>query len=186
MTDSVSIANAALTLLEADQITSLDDAKTNAKIVKAVYARVYDYVLRQHPWNCAMRRAAIPAESAAPAFGFARQFPLPTDPLCLRLVELVGTDERHEIEGRKILTDAPSPLKIRYVARVTEDQLDADCAEAIAYYLAVQIAPRVKNTAAAERMLSAFEKVLARARSADAMECSPPEQEESSIIQARW
>lgn len=186
MTDIVSIANHALTLLEADLITGPDDNRTNAKIVRAAYERVYRYVLRQHTWNCAMCRKSLPAEAEAPAFGYDRQFLLPTEPLCLRLVEIVDTDEPHEVEGRKILTNAAAPLKVRYIGRVSEDQLDPGIAEVIGTYLAAQIAPRIKSNAASERMLQLYERVLSAARSNDAMECTPPEDDEPSIISARW
>lgn len=186
MASDVSIANLALITLGGEQITSLDDKGRNATVVKASYADVRDAVLRDHPWNCATRRVKLPAEAQAPAFGFAHQFALPSDPYCLRVLELVDTSDRHVIEGRKILTDAAGPLKLLYIARIGEDEFDAALVQAMGYRLAAAIAPRIKDNSAADRAWSAYEKLLSVARSVDAMECSPPEEEESSFISARY
>src|SRR5690606_25509259 len=86
------------------------------------YPQTRDEVLRAHPWNFALARALLAASGTAPAFGWARAFPLPVD--CLRLLPVVagghlnGTPIAHEVEGGAVLSNATAPLAIRYVRRV--------------------------------------------------------------------
>ena len=87
MTSTVDIANYALNSLGASNITALDENSKPARIVNQRYEAVRDSVFRSHPWNCLIRRAELAQESTAPTYGYGKQYALPTDPYCLRVLE---------------------------------------------------------------------------------------------------
>lgn len=187
-TSDVDICNRALDALGADPIASLDDDTTSARRCKRQYPLARDAVLRGYEWNCALRRASLPAEEAAPDHGYLYAYNLPaggSEPYCLRVVEIEGERDfgtspglggedkaLYKVEGRQILTDQGSPLNILYIARVEDaSQYDALLADAIAARLRADLAyaftgsPRVQ-----EEAQKAFREILAEARRADARE----------------
>lgn len=175
MASWVQIANLALRRLGADRIASLGEDSENARAINDVHETVRDAVLRLHPWNCALARASLAADAAAPTWGYAYQYTLPADPYCLRVWRLADSAAAYKIEGRKLLTDAGAPLKLLYIARVTAPELfDAGLVVAMAAGLAAEIAFRLTNSRTAEEAMHKwFEQTLARARSADAQEGTP-------------
>ncbi len=80
MPSVVDICNEAMDLLGAATITSLTENSKEARLCNRRFETVRDSVLRSHPWNVAIVRTDIAADSDAPAFGFTHQFTLPTDP----------------------------------------------------------------------------------------------------------
>ena len=62
---------------------------------------------------------ALPADTTAPDWEFAYAYTLPSD--CLRILKLEYRDTNYQIEGRKIVTDEPAPLKIQYVAQINNN-----------------------------------------------------------------
>lgn len=186
MSSITAIANIALAELGADLILDTDDGTRNAKICKARYGDVRDAVLRSHPWNCATFRFSLPAEGTAPAFGFSAQYPLPTEPYCLRVLRLEDAAVTWKIEGRKILTDAGSPLRGLYIGRIGEDLYDALLTHAIAMRLGAAIAYRLTNSQTqVERMNRLFQETLREARSIDAQEGSPDDLAPSELLMSR-
>lgn len=183
MTSIVSICNAALDLLGADPITSLDDDTKAARLCNRNYARVRDAVLRAYPWNCAITRASLAALSTTPAYEYALQYALPEGPApayCLRVLSIDGEVDfglTYKVEGRNILTDETAPLDILYIARIEDPALfDALLIDAIAARLAFDAAyPLTGSAALAESMSRAYGEKLAEARAVDAQEGSPDE-----------
>jgi len=117
------IVNAAIARLGGtDKVTSIDDPNSNsARRAKEIWDDMRRALLARHPFNFAIKRALLNAAAEAPAFGYERKFQLPPD--CLRwLPPAQGTAESFvgEREGNFILTDAEAPLKIRYIADVTD------------------------------------------------------------------
>jgi hypothetical protein len=180
-----SIANRALDLVGADAITDLANDKTpEAKICQRNFELTRDATYRSYAWNSCMRRARLLADSTAPAWGYARQFNLPSGSdeaaglYCLRVLEINGERQlgvRYSIEGRRILTNEGEPLDIRYIARVTAyPNLDPMLAEAIAARLSLVIAPKLTESPSRFRTLQDYYVSLIReARSTDAQEGSP-------------
>lgn len=125
MASQTGICNLAMRKLGAARITSIDDGTEQSNILLDIYDSCLEAELSAHPWTFASTRVKIPADAVAPAFGWARAFPKPVD--FLKMIE-VGQDwcfyrsERaplFAVEGKSILTDAASPLSIRYVRRMT-------------------------------------------------------------------
>jgi hypothetical protein len=180
----VEICCRALDHLGQPPILSLEDPTKTAAACSRGYPISRDAVLRAYPWNCATRRASLAALTTAPAWGYGRQFQLPND--CLRVLEtegdLSGTTWRRE--GNLILTDEAAPLRVRYIAQVTDPaQFDALLVDAIAAHLAGAIGYAVTGSGeAVQRAMAIYERVLTDARKIDARESSQDE----TLVDDSW
>lgn len=182
MTSQVSIANQALIKVGADRIISIDEDSKQAKILKAIWDAKRDAELAAHPWTFAARRTRLAASSTAPAFGFARAFPLP--PTCLRLIEVgqwyvmyqgVDYGPLFAIEGGAVLCDEAAPLEIRYVSRVDEPaNWPALFCEALACRLAAEICEALtQSLGKRQQAWDEYKAALRAARQANAIEQPP-------------
>jgi len=173
MASKVEVANTALSIIGEQPITSFSDDSRSARVVSERYDTVRKAVLRDHPWNSAKTRVKLGALAQAPAFGWQKQYQLPSD--WLRLGRINGAHPRYarfEIEGRKVLTDMGSPLHIVYV-RDEQDpsKWDALLREAVAARLAAEVAvPIVQSREARNDAWQIYTQKLQDARTADAMD----------------
>jgi hypothetical protein len=198
MASKIDIANRALTKIGDDRIMDILDDQENAKVLNSMYDTVLMAELRARVWNFSVKRAALPALASVPAFGFTNEFQLPADHLRLiqvgeiyvglSLSDYVGMSEAEfQVEGRKILTDFPAPLNIRYVSLVTDPGLyDALFVEAFACKLAMECCERLTQSNT-KRQLAAEEYALAirSALRADAIENPPQTLPDESWIMSR-
>ncbi len=180
----LSIVNGALDLLAADAISSLSDSSSRVgNSIKRGFDGERDALLREYPWNFAMRRASLAASATAPAFRFGYAYELPAGPdpeYCLR-VWAVGNEESRldtdvwEISGRRLLTDLGPPLPIRYIGRITNPaRWDAMVVKAFEARLAWQAAYLASGSAAlAEQMARIYNERLEAAKTIDAQEGTP-------------
>jgi hypothetical protein len=201
MASTVDIANFALNNLGASNITSLDENSKAARVVNQRYESVRDAVFRAHPWNCLINRASLAQETTTPAFGYAFQYALPTDPFCLRVLEFSNGSLSYPqdnitnntggpvfvIEGRKLLTDEGS-AQIKYVGRVTDtQQYDAGLIEALAARLAAEICYAITgSTSMVQIQTSLYEAKVTEARFNDATEGATQRLEASDFIESRF
>lgn len=171
-TSAVSICSNALQLLGAGAISSFDDNEANARRCAELWPTTRDWLLRKHPWNCAIKRVVLAPDAAAPAFGFARAFSLPAD--WLRTLE-IGDDTNgrapYKLEGRKILCDETS-LKLRYVARLDDPQLwDSHLVHVGTIAMKAALAyPVTASTTLADSAREELVAALREARSVDGLE----------------
>ena len=185
MPSVVDICNEAMDLLGAATITALTENSKEARLCNRRFETVRDTVLRSHPWNTAITRATLAKDSDAPAFGFANQFTLPTNPYCLRVLsfwnsnvdsEIAAYDSQvmFKIEGRKVLSDEGT-CKITYLARITDTETyDSLLSGTIAHKLAAETAYAITgSTSVSQAMQQMYEVRLREARSIDAMEGMP-------------
>lgn len=145
MTTDTDICNLALDILKEAPISSIEDPRPVAMWFKRNFAVSRDSVLSRADWNFALKRAEIPADSAAPAFGWSKSYTLPAD--CLRMLPLTacgradGAPIPHEVEGGRVLTEHGGPLKVRYVARIEDyNRYPSVFIEALAGYMAMKCA----------------------------------------------
>ncbi len=174
MTSVVDICNSALNQMGANNIISLTEDSKNARILNQRYEYVRDTVFRAHPWNCLIRRVVLSPDAAAPAFGFTKQFSLPTDPYCLRVLTLDDSDLIFKVEGRKILCDEDT-INLLYVARITDAaQYDLNLVETLASALAADTAYAIVGSVSlAANMVDLYNRKLSEARFVDATEGMP-------------
>jgi len=179
-----SICNSALAKLGAKRIASLDEDSKEARLCKEQYSKLRNEVLRSHPWNFAIKRAALALDTASPAYGFDNYFVLPSD--FLRILDTEYLNEKYKIENnggnRRIATDAAT-INARYIAEVTTTALfSADFAEVLAWRIAADLAYAiVQSRGVAQDIFASYQWHLRNARSYDAQEGSP-----DSFIADTW
>lgn len=173
--DDVTVAlwNAALVghLGQAALIGPDDDSPTADK-VRACWDITRRAVLRSYPWNSAMRRAVLPRNADAPAWGYANAYPLPPD--CLLVWEVNGQRQGRgawSVEDGQILTDLAPPLRVRYVADIPVHRMDAGLQSLCALELAVMLAqPVTANVELGNRLIAGLPRARAEVRGTDARE----------------
>ncbi len=142
MSSKTQICNVALTLLKAPRINNINDGTEQAKDLNALYDIVAEYVMAIGPWPSTIRRAALAQLSETPAFGFDYYYQLPTDPKCLRVLEVDEAKPgliRYQLEGNKIATDEDT-FSIRYISYLTDpEEYDPYLKQSIIEHLKVYI-----------------------------------------------
>jgi len=185
-TSEVQVCSNALLLLGADTINSFDDETDRAKLVSNLWPNSLDAILRSHPWNCAITRAALAPDDSAPAFEWPYQFTLPGD--CLRILSIgeQGENPEYRPEGRKILYDE-SVLKLRYIYRNSDvPSWDALLVQAAEAYMAMTCAyPITKSAAMFDAMTKLWDLKLRLARNVDGQEAPPEEVGDFPLLSAR-
>jgi hypothetical protein len=152
MASVIQVANRALTKLGSARITSLSDDVKAARSISNCFEDLRDDELRAHRWQFAMKRTSLAALSTAPAFGYNYQYAVPADFLRIDMVDdrfpaaimdnyISAEYLEWTLEGNVILTDIGAPLKLRYVAQVTDPtSWDTNFREALASRIAMEIA----------------------------------------------
>jgi len=152
----VQVCSNALLRIGADAITALTDDNPRARLMNALYRPTVDRLLRAHNWNFAQFRATLNEVATAPLWGFAHQFQLPQDPLCLMVLETTLTpDTPWRIEHwqnatasqsyRVIVTD-DTAVSILYVGRLLDvTQWDPLFAYLVETDLAFQASYKIKG-----------------------------------------
>lgn len=192
MATDVTIVNAALIRLGETTVTALSDDTKPARLASAIYADLRDAVTRAHPWNFALARAELTANASAPTWGYANAYDLPGDPdHCLRVLAVEGEDEqagRWTVEGRQILSNLSSPIRIVYLRRISDPaETDPLFREALSARLARELAePLGKSTSLQQAMAELYEAKLREARSADGQEGTPAVLEAETWLSARF
>ena len=177
MASEVGIVNNALLKLGENPISSFEENSKAARLAKETYADYRDALLRDNPWNFALKRVALAASTTTPSWGYANAFPLPSEPsFCLRVVEVQNPSRiTWKIEGRSIVTDIDAPLNILYVERVADpNQMDSDFRDALSSFLAMNWAERITKSAEVYSIMSQqFNAKIKPARSIDGQEGTP-------------
>jgi hypothetical protein len=171
---AVSICSNALLLLGDKPIDSFDVNNDRTRLAANLYPQKRDRVLRAHPWNCAVKRVVLSPSSTDPAFGWKYQFQLPGD--WLRTLN-VGDDDSaddYAIEGRMILSNAPT-CSLRYIFRNTaESTWDALLIDAMTQVMVAAFTyPITKSTTKQATEEEIVRRMLKEARSVDGQEGTP-------------
>lgn len=164
------VCNLALLKLGADTITTITEDTKMGRLCNTLFVLLRDEMLRQHPWNFAMGRAQLVANTLdAPDFEFKYFYALPDD--YLRLIRIYNDRCRFKLEGGNILTDS-STLDIIYIQQM-DDPTDWDplFREAFATRLAAELAVSVTGSNTLQQSLMAeYEHKLQKAKTVDAQE----------------
>ena len=185
------IMNMALDLLIEESIDDTSDDRPVARWLARNYETVRDALLRQHPWNFALKRDSLAADPTAPAFEWAYRYLLPSD--CLRLLPLTvagdmnGSPIWHVVEGLYLLTDEPAPLKVKYIARIENPGLfDPNFVNALVHILANKAAHWMTGKAGfAEKLRDPTREAIFNAQLLDSLEGSAASPADYDIIAAR-
>ena len=184
---AVTICNIALSKLGASRITSLLDKSEEAILCNLYYEITRDEVLRSHPWACAIERQSLAQLSSGPITDdYDYQYQLPTDPYCLRPLNIPNDPSaEYKIEGRKLLTNLDSVI-LRYIKRVVDpNELDPLLVKTIAYRLAADISYDITNSRTIhDDMVILYKQQLEVAKTVSSLEGENLEEENTDWIDA--
>ncbi len=165
----IDIINRALAKIGDQRITFRTDKNNRARLMDSLYEGVRDELLRECPWNFAMRRDSLAADPTAPIYKWATAFPIPAD-----LLYMVSTENNsaYRLEGNQILSNQENSLKITYVRRVTDPtEFDTGFAETFAAKLAYEGASNIAaDNALQERLFRDYNLTLIRSKKTDGQE----------------
>jgi hypothetical protein len=183
----VQICSNALLLIGSRTISSFTEDGDPALIASNLWPTVRDAVLRSHPWNCAMKRAALAADAVAPDFDWSFRFQLPGD--CLRMWTVGRSDEAPEwqIENGFILMD-DAICYARYIQQLTDvTKYDSLLTLAMTSGMAAVLAyPITKSQSQQDAMVKLHEFHLKTARTVDGQEGTGEQANEvAQLIAAR-
>ena len=189
ITSSTEICKLSLDLLQGGSVSDITSASTS---IEEVCNRWYDHtrrkLLRQHPWNFAIKRAELAASATAPLFGASKQFPVPAD--FLRLLRVVDADshilsaDAFFFENRHLMLRWSDEDVVRMIYITGEEDVtkfDDLFIDLLAVEIAMSIAYLVtQNNANIERLAGIRKTLISAAKSIDGQE-QPPESRRASI-----
>ena len=180
------IANLAIVKVGGSRISSLKDNTTEANTISAVWDFCLADELRKHLWSFSIKRVEIPASSTTPINNFNFSYPLPNDLIRLIQVDtwtqLIGLNDynnavisQYALEGNNILSNAPSPLAIRYASMVSDTtQWDVSFVNVFASRLAQEICESITQSTSKDQLLTqGYKTALMAAVRANALEKPP-------------
>lgn len=197
----VDICNLALSYLAEDFVSNIDTPPAGddtAALCKLHYPKVRRALLRSHPWNFAIKRAALAADAAAPTFGFTTKYQLPGDFIRYlskhdalgnrTLIEPIeGVD--YQLEDGYILTGdtADGALRIRYIYdHELVSAWDDLFIDLISVKLALSLARNFKSAPRSiDDLNSRLRELQAEAKAIDGQERPPIRVQRSKFLAAR-
>lgn len=183
----VSICSNALLMLGANTINSFSEKTDRAKLAANLWEPVRDFVIRSHPWNCCIKRAALAPDASAPEFDWDYQFTLPPDYMRVISVGEFGSEELYEIENGKLLCNA-NPALLRYIYK-NENPAKWDAMLQWAMTMAMKAVfanPTTASTNYEQIIELALQSTLKRARAADGQEGTPATLGDTPLISSRF
>lgn len=184
-TSIIEICNSALTKVGARAIQDLTDDSNEANVCNLRFEPCKRAVLRRHPWNFAIDRVTTAPETGSPAFGATYKHALPSD--CLRVILVGPNDLFYRIEGRKLLVDSDI-VNLTYIKNVSDPTvMDELFGEALACYLAWDIAYKITQKQTLQRELwIMYLSALRDAKSVDAQEERDYELTADAFVDSRF
>lgn len=196
-TSIVQICNIALNHIGQRQITALNENTQSSRACSLVFDTVRDSVLREHTWNFAtvMEQLAPISGESVPVWDYLYTYP----PKCLFVRKVFNSstsddqlpDEHKEmltpVTKQKCIATNVETAWIEYTYQVTDPNLyDGAFIDALTYRLAASLAQNIAgNNALAKDMLSFYERIMDRAKLANASEGAPKKNSYSGLINSR-
>lgn len=180
----VSICNVALSRIGEGTILDLAEDSKAGRNCNLIYATTRDSVLREHPWNFAIKRVELALLPTTPAFEFDFEHQLPAD--CLRILKTDDDLTPHRIEGKKLLSFNDS-VKIEYISRITDTtQFDSIFTDSLSDRIASDLAFNLSdNNALSQFMFQRSKDKIKQARSMDGQEGTPRSIEADTWLNTR-
>lgn len=172
MASEVDICNLALNEIGESQIIDLTENSKAGRLCNLVYSDTRDAVLREHPWNFAIKRAELARLTTDPIFDFDAQFQLPAD--CLRVIRTDDDLDPYRIEGQRLLSVNDS-VKIEYISRVEDTtKFDSLFVETLSVRIGAKLAYNLSDNNALTQLLEQkYRDRVKQARSMDGQEGIP-------------
>lgn len=187
MTTAVQICSNALLMLGDAPIADFNEDTDKARLASNLFPSVRDFVLRRHPWNCAIKRVVLAPDATPPEYEFNQQFSLPGDFLRVLSIGEHGERPRYRIEGRKLLMDGNS-LKLRYIWRNENPATwDAMLIWAMTMVMRGVFAYPVTDSGSLEQLIeNILRDILRQARAVDGQEDEAEAMDDAPLFDARF
>jgi len=187
MASAVSICSNAYLSLGDKSLSSFEESNDNAERAANLFPSVRDFILRSHPWNCAVKRVALSPDETPPAFGYSYQFTLPGDWLRTLSIGEPGDDIDHVTENMKILANT-NVLYLRYIFRNIEvNSWDAMLIHCMEKAMAAALAyPVTQSTSLKEACVKEVNDALKTARAVDGIEDPPEDFGDFPLLRSRF
>lgn len=185
MASKTEICNRALAKVGDRRVSNIEtDTSERAQALNDMYDSIRLSMLRNYPWNFAIKRTQLAVDATAPSWGYAKRYQLPSD--FLALLEVKNKPD-YRIESGYILTDEGAPLYIKYVRNITDTgEYDPLFDEAFAAELAVELCERLTQSNTKKKLLlSERDSIIKRAFAADAIADPPQELEDDEWLLSR-
>lgn len=173
MASKTDIANRALSKVGESRVSNIEtDTTAKAQTINSMFDSIRDALLTSYPWNFTITRTQLAASGTTPSWEFQNDYPLPTD--FLALLEIQNSPV-YRLEGKSIVTDAGSPIFIRYIRQVTNTgDFDALFVEAFATRLAFESVEKITQSNTKKRILGQeFQANIAEAYASDSIQETP-------------
>ena len=110
----LNIINRALYKMGDERITSRTENTNRARLMDTIYDGVRDQLLRENPWNFAIKRVSLAADPVAPIYKWATAFAVTAD-----LLYMVSTEGHspYRLEGNPTLPNQANSLTPNYSLR---------------------------------------------------------------------
>lgn len=182
----VSICSNALLMLGAQPINNFSENNDRARLMSNLYDGARDELLREHPWNCAIKRILLAPDIEKPAFEFGYKFTLPADFIRALSVGDEWETPRYVIEGRNILANTNS-LKLRYVFQNTDvTTYDANLVRLLELLMASKAAYAItQSTSLAQYRYQEYQTALKSAKAVNGLEYPPDTLGQSPLLWSR-
>lgn len=167
----VAICNSALIKLGVETISSLLDNSRQAMLCNEQYAKMRNKLLYSHPWNFAIKRAALVATVAEPIYEFAYEYTLPADYLRVWDTQYGPDKDFYQVEGDKLYSNY-STVNIKYISKITDTtKFSPSFDECLSLVLAIDLEfSLVQSNSFKNTLLQELEQTLRDTRSFDAQE----------------
>lgn len=188
----VDLVNAALVSIGQEPVVSLENTENVSPTVTAVRAKVdicKRKILRMNDWNCARISAKLTKLTDKKRIGWQYAFQIPTEPECLRIVQIsvddgqsyIDLDEYYnhnagpkealfDVDGDLILSNSEN-VCIKYTADIDPAHFDASLASAFVAQLAAELAYSLPaSVSLADYMLKVARLEMKSARAINARE----------------
>jgi hypothetical protein len=177
----IQICNQALYRLGEPPLTLLTDNTKSAIGCNNCYEQARDEVLEENDWYAARVRAALAADVTAPSWGFGYRYALPTNPYCLKVIE-IESNPGFAVEGRYILCDTEDGLNILYTGRIVDPTgIPPLLAKAISWRLALILCRAiVQSSSMQEALMQEYNLILKDAKQQNAMQFSVDDEDQNS------
>ena len=196
---STDICNLTMDLLSAGTVQDVENPTTpTEELLARWYTLTRKSLLRSHPWNFAAKRAVLAASSTAPAFGYDKAYPVPSD--FVRILYLNDTryqldvpsvSELFQFENNHILTSDvftnDNTVKLVYVSDFKDvARMDPMFIDLLAHEIALRVAYKVTETNTnVERLAAIRDAAQSMAKAIDGQERPPRRIERSRSRHAR-
>jgi hypothetical protein len=191
LTSQLDVINMALDYLDEEYAIEDTDDRPSVQLMLRNFDQTARGCLRRHPWNFALIGAKIETPTTR-TFGWKYEYDLPEAAIRLvsvRCDEIINaTPVPYELLRRKILTNEPTQIYIRYVAYVEwPDMTDPLFNEFLALALALRCAHAITHKQSyVERLSGMLKEALDEAKRIDSLEGTAEEAQADYWDNARF